>query len=523
MTHSASPVAPLTIVRYIRTRAEQSRANADFGSAFFDRNLKIVAHTHGQNWERTAETLGQSVSQFAKLAEIRTRTFRIVEKRRNGHQSGQFQMHEGSDARGQSRQIRFCDSAFCLLATHVYLDQYRKTLSFRFRRCMQFFRERKIVHCIYAPEEVRRAAGFIALQVADQVPGRVQVRDFPLLRFPLLHAILTEVPNSRLVGRTNRFDWMGLRNRNQDNFVGAAPRSLCGARNALANLRQIRADCLALVLHRRDSSMCGQDGIGRKVGGCAIEQARRVSYVLDRYARLERNSMSTRGKFIALEGIDGSGKGTQLEMLARAFESRGIAFNRASFPHYVGFFGKLVANFLNGEFGPLETVDPHFSAMLYAGDRWEARPMLEADLDSGRAVLADRYVASNLAHQGARVAREKRLEFLAWLKELEYRVYALPTEDLVLYLRVPAQEAQRLVGEKAKRDYTKLQHDLLESNLHHLQRASEVYDELARQPNWVMIECYDAAARALRAAEEIHQEILTAIEARLFPTLQARR
>ena len=245
--------------------------------------------------------------------------------------------------------------------------------------------------------------------------------------------------------------------------------------------------------------------------------------MLDRYARLERNSMSTRGKFIALEGIDGSGKGTQLEMLARAFESRGIAFHRASFPHYVGFFGKLVANFLNGEFGPLETVDPHFSAMLYAGDRWEALPMLEADLDRGRAVLADRYIASNLAHQGARVAREKRREFLAWLKELEYRIYALPAEDLVLYLRVPAQEAQRLVGEKAKRDYTKLQRDLLESNLHHLQTASEVYDELARQPNWVVIECYDAAARTLRAAEEIHQEILTAIEERLFPTLEARR
>jgi dTMP kinase len=233
--------------------------------------------------------------------------------------------------------------------------------------------------------------------------------------------------------------------------------------------------------------------------------------------------MPTRGKFIALEGIDGSGKGTQLEMLARAFESRGIAFDRVSFPHYIGFFGKLVANFLNGEFGPLEKVDPHFSAMLYAGDRWEARPALEADLVAGRAVLADRYVASNLAHQGARVPHDRRAEFLAWLKELEYRVYALPVEDLVIYLHVPAQEAQRLVGEKAKRDYTKLPRDLLESNLHHLETASEVYDELARRPNWVTIECYDAAACALRAPEKIHQEILTAIETRLFPALQAGR
>lgn len=102
--------------------------------------------------------------------------------------------------------------------------------------------------------------------------------------------------------------------------------------------------------------------------------------------------MPARGKFIVLEGIDGSGKGTQLEMLARAFISRGIAFNQVSFPRYDGFFGKLVARFLNGEFGALDAVDPHFSALLYAGDRWESRPALENDLTAGRTLLADRYL-----------------------------------------------------------------------------------------------------------------------------------
>jgi dTMP kinase len=233
--------------------------------------------------------------------------------------------------------------------------------------------------------------------------------------------------------------------------------------------------------------------------------------------------MPARGKFIVLEGIDGSGKGTQLEMLARAFTSRGIAFNQVSFPRYDGFFGKLVARFLNGEFGALDAVDPHFSALLYAGDRWEARPAIENDLAAGRTLLADRYIASNLAHQGAGTSRETREEFLGWLKHLEYKVYALPEEDLVVYLRVPAVEAQRLVGEKAKRDYTKLQRDLLESNLAHLQAASEVYDELACQPNWITIECYDASARALRSPKEIHKEVLAAIDARVFSASHAGR
>src|ERR1700737_4216324 len=122
--------------------------------------------------------------------------------------------------------------------------------------------------------------------------------------------------------------------------------------------------------------------------------------------------MPSRGKFIVLEGIDGSGKSTQLEMLARAFEQRSMALSRISFPNYEGFFGKLVARFLNGEFGPLGAVDPHFSALLYAGDRLESKASLAGALAAGKTVLADRYIGSNLAHQGARVAPGERNEFL---------------------------------------------------------------------------------------------------------------
>src|ERR1700689_1172734 len=241
------------------------------------------------------------------------------------------------------------------------------------------------------------------------------------------------------------------------------------------------------------------------------------------YARLGGNSMPARGKFIVLEGIDGSGKRTQLEMLVRAFASRGVACSQISFPRYDGFFGKMAGQYLNGDFGSLEAVDPHFSALLYAGDRFEAKPRIESDLASGQTVVADRYIGSNLAHQSARIPPEKRAEFLQWLKQLEYQVYALPAEDLVIYLRVPPAEAHRLVGEKAARDYTKLRHDIHESDLAHLQATSEVYDQLARQPNWLKIECYDAAARALPAPESIHQDILAAVQARVTPTLRANK
>src|SRR5579862_4788867 len=166
------------------------------------------------------------------------------------------------------------------------------------------------------------------------------------------------------------------------------------------------------------------------------------------------SSPTPRGKFIVFEGIDGSGKRTQLELLSAELTKRGIAHERIDFPQYQGFFGHLIADYLNGKFGTLAAVDPHFSALLYAGDRLESKPKLEAALASGNILLADRYIASNLAHQSARVPAEKRDEFIGWVKRLEYGAYALPVEDLVVYLRLPVAEAHRLVGLKSARTYT---------------------------------------------------------------------
>jgi dTMP kinase len=225
--------------------------------------------------------------------------------------------------------------------------------------------------------------------------------------------------------------------------------------------------------------------------------------------------MATRGKIIALEGIDGSGKRTQLDLLASALEARKFHTFRISFPRYESFYGKLVGRFLNGEFGTLDDVDPHLSALLYAGDRLEAKPEIESALAAGKIVLADRYIGSNLAHQSARVAPEKREEFFTWLKHLEYALYGLPAEDLVIYLRVAFEEAHRLVGLKAARDYTKLKRDIQEADIKHLEQTGVIYDRLATESNWVRIDCIDASSRSLRSPEEIHRSVLQMVEARI--------
>src|SRR6185437_13686142 len=170
------------------------------------------------------------------------------------------------------------------------------------------------------------------------------------------------------------------------------------------------------------------------------------------HARLAAR-MESRGKLIVIEGIDGSGKRTQTERLGSALGARGIPFSRFSFPRYESFFGQLVAKFLNGDFGPLEAVDPHFSALLYAGDRFEVTQEMKETLAAGKNILTDRYVPSNLAHQAARIAPERRDRFMDWLRQLEYGIYQLPAEDLVVYLRLNARNAQQLVERKKERSY----------------------------------------------------------------------
>jgi dTMP kinase len=181
------------------------------------------------------------------------------------------------------------------------------------------------------------------------------------------------------------------------------------------------------------------------------------------------------------------------------------------FPQYDSWFGKMVGQFLNGDFGPLDGVDPRFTALLYAGDRFEAKPKLEAALDNGQIVLVDRYIGSNLAHQTARLPPEKRAEFKAWIEHLEYGIYGLPREDLILYLRVPPAEAQRLVAQKSQRSYTAAKQDILEASLRHLEQAAAMYDSLARQSPWVTIECFDTSRGAMRSPKEIAQDVLVAV------------
>jgi dTMP kinase len=226
--------------------------------------------------------------------------------------------------------------------------------------------------------------------------------------------------------------------------------------------------------------------------------------------------MGKRGILIAIEGIDGSGKHTQAKLLEHSLIAKGFTVYATGFPQYESWFGHMVGKFLNGDFGSLQSVDPHFSALLYAGDRFEAKPRIESALNAGKIVLVDRYVASNLAHQVARADAASRSEFLRWIEHLEYSIYGLPREELILYLRVPPSQAQKLVSQKSERQYTRASHDIQEKSLRHLEDSAEMYDMLSRSRPWATIQCYDAQNNSLRLPEEIAKEVSLAVQ----PVLQ---
>jgi dTMP kinase len=213
------------------------------------------------------------------------------------------------------------------------------------------------------------------------------------------------------------------------------------------------------------------------------------------------------GVLLALEGIDGSGKGTQAARLADAARAAGFSVASFSFPTYDGNpFAEAIAGYLNGDFGSADEVHPELAALLYAADRFHAKPQLLAALESHDLVILDRYVASNAAHQGAKLQGEDRRRLLDWLEAVEYGEFALPRPDLVVLLDTPVALARTLVARKGARGYTTLEADIHEADAAHTAATREVYLELAARDNWRVVSTA-ADDGELRDVEEIADEI----------------
>ena len=193
-----------------------------------------------------------------------------------------------------------------------------------------------------------------------------------------------------------------------------------------------------------------------------------------------------KGKLVVIDGIDGSGKTTQIELLKQYLASQGPTLQVISFPRYEdNIYGQLVKRYLEGEFGSINNVNPYLMALAFAGDRFLAKPLIENRLSKGKVVIANRYVSSSKAHLGANLPEEKREEFMRWLDELEYKTNNMPKPDLNILLNVDPK-----IGQKNAQGNN--QPDIHEQNLSHLEKAAKIYLELSQtDENWKVIECME--------------------------------
>lgn len=222
------------------------------------------------------------------------------------------------------------------------------------------------------------------------------------------------------------------------------------------------------------------------------------------------------GKFILIEGIDGSGKSTQTKLLVNRLQDNGFPVVTIDFPQYGKKSAGLVEEYLTGKYGHPEEVGPYRASIFYACDRYDACPKIKKWLEGGKIVVADRYVASNIGHQGGKIKdRKERKKFLQWLYELEYKIFGIPKPDITFVLRVPVRIAQALSGnvtDKEKEAKKKIylgskKQDLHEADITHLINAERSYLEAVEEfpEDFRVVEC--AKNNKLLPPETIHQKV----------------
>lgn len=196
-----------------------------------------------------------------------------------------------------------------------------------------------------------------------------------------------------------------------------------------------------------------------------------------------------KGKFIVLEGLDGSGKSTQIKLLKQYFEqTKGYTVQSMHFPRTdeeSPVFGPMIGSFLRGEYGRLEQVHPQLVSLLYAGDRWNAAVDIREHLQNGHIVLCDRYVLSNVAFQCAKIDDEQeRQRLLQFIFYMEFQFFSIPRPDISFFLHVPIDfVAKQLSVERGgeTRAYLRGKQDIHEANINFQKRVEQMYLMLCHQ------------------------------------------
>lgn len=223
------------------------------------------------------------------------------------------------------------------------------------------------------------------------------------------------------------------------------------------------------------------------------------------------------GKFIVIEGVDGSGKATQVKLLTKQLISKGLKVKKIDFPRYGEKSAGPIEEYLAGNYGSANEVGPYRASIFYAVDRYASSFQIKKWLNEGNIVIADRYIASNAGHQGGKIkSKAKRKEYLKWLYHLEYGIFKIPKPNLTIILKVSVDFSYKLSKNKSQKkkavSFLGRKKDIHENDKEHLKNSLDAYIELTREypRDFKLIDCM--VGDNILSPEEVNQKILKTIK-----------
>lgn len=212
------------------------------------------------------------------------------------------------------------------------------------------------------------------------------------------------------------------------------------------------------------------------------------------------------GKLMVIDGLDGCGKSTQLDLLDKALSERKEAYRQISFPDYNQPSSALVKMYLGGDLGGSPAaVNAYAASSFYAVDRYASfKCFWKEDYEAGVPIVAARYTTSNAIHQMTKCPESDWDAYLAWLEDYEYRLLGLPKPDKVLFLDMPLEVSQKLLEKRYDGDAEKK--DIHERDTSYLESCRRAALYAADKLGWTIIPC-SRDGEPLPMGE-IHQQIM---------------
>lgn len=218
-------------------------------------------------------------------------------------------------------------------------------------------------------------------------------------------------------------------------------------------------------------------------------------------------------KLIIIEGLDGSGKSTQIKLLEEYLKSNEIIYKKIKLPDYDSPSSTLVKMYLGGEFGSsADDVNAYAAGAFYAVDRYASFNLgWKKDYESGTFIIADRYATSNSIYQMEKIEESKWDEYLEWSEDFEYNKLSIPRPDCVIYLDMPVEISQRLMTSRYDGDENKK--DVHEVNVDFLNKCRKSALYTAEKQGWKVIECSNG--KEPYSVDGIHKKIIDIVKEEL--------